>query len=441
MAMAKAASHAALLSKAGSHAALLSKAASLAAVLGRAARSAARLTKRRRSGAAVLIAMALAAALAGCGQGQQHGSAPPPPTVTVMTPVQRTVVDHDEYVGRFVAVDSVEVRSRVSGYLAEIHFIDGQLVKKGDLLFVIDHRPFQIALEQMRANLAQARANLAFTEADLARGQELLRNKTITEQSYDQRMQAKRVAEASVAAQEAMVHSAELDLNEYSELRAAIDGRIGDRRVSVGNLVIGGNNNNTTLLATVVSVDPIRFEFTFDEASYLRYQRFAGMSKEMGGGTGGLPVALKLLDEPDFKHVGKMDFVDNVIDRSSGTIRGRAVFANPDGLFTPGMFGRLRVAGSPPYTALLIPDAAIGTEQARKYVLVVDDGGVARQKYVALGQLDDGLRVIKGGLAPTDRVIVDGLMRARPGVKVKAEEKGGPAASSVAKEAAQAKAE
>jgi RND family efflux transporter MFP subunit len=355
--------------------------------------------------------------------------------------VQRTVVDQDEYVGRFVAVDAVEVRSRVSGYLAEIHFTDGQMVKKGDLLFVIDHRPFQIALDQMRANLAQARANLAFTEADLARGQELVHNKTITEQTYDQRTQAKRVAEASVAAQEAMVHSAELDLNEYSELRAPIDGRIGDRRVSVGNLVSGGTGSNTTLLATIVSVDPIRFEFTFDEASYLRYQRFAGASTQMASGQGGVPVTLKLIDEPDFQHAGKMDFVDNVIDRSSGTIRGRAVFANPGAIFTPGMFGRVRVPGSPPYTALLLPDAAIGTEQARKFVLVVDDGSVARQKYVTLGQLDDGLRVVKDGLAPGDRVIVKGLMRARSGVKVAVEAQGTPAASAPSKQVDQVKAD
>ena len=225
------------------------------------------------------------------------GAAPPPPSVTVTKPIARTVVDQDEYVGRFVAVNSVEVRSRVSGYLSEIHFTDGQMVKKGDLLFVIDHRPFQIALDQMRANLAQARANLAFTEADLARGQELVHNRTITEQTYDQRKQAKSVAEASVKAQEAMVHQAELDLNEYSELRAPVDGRIGDRRVSVGNFVTGGNGSNTTLLATIVSVDPIRFEFTFDEASYLRYQRFAGTDGQMASGEGGVPVTLKLIDE------------------------------------------------------------------------------------------------------------------------------------------------
>jgi RND family efflux transporter MFP subunit len=375
--------------------------------------------------AAALVILAALATLAGCGQGQQQqGGAPPPPAVTVVNPVERSVVDRDEYVGRFVAVDSVEVRSRVSGYLSAIHFTDGQMVKKGDLLFTIDHRPFEIVLDQMRANLAQARANLAFTEADLARGQELLHNKTITEQTYDQRTQAKRVAEASVAAQEAMVHSAELDLNDYSNLRAPVDGRIGDRRVSIGNLVTGGTASNSTLLATIVSLDPIRFEFTFDEASYLRYQRFAGIANRQGG----IEVSVKLLDEPDFKHNGRMDFVDNVIDRSSGTIRGRAVFANPDGLFTPGMFGRVRVPGSAPYTALLIPDQAIGTEQSRKFVLVVDDAGVVRQKYVTLGQLDDNLRVIKDGVAANDRVIVNGLMRARPGVKVTVEGEGAPGA-------------
>jgi RND family efflux transporter MFP subunit len=395
--------------------------------------------------AAVLVIVAAFAGLAGCDQKERQAAAPPQPQVTVVHPVERTVIDRDEYVGRFVAVDSVDVRARVSGYLAAIHFTDGQMVHKGDLLFTIDRRPFQIALDQMRANLAQARANLAFTEADLARGQELLHNKTITEQTYDQRTQAKRVAEASVAAQEAMVRSAELDLNDYSELRAPIDGRIGDRRVSVGNLVTGGTASNTTLLATIVSVDPIRFEFTFDEASYLRYQRFAGNKDAMASGEGGVPVALELIDEPDFLHTGRMDFVDNVIDRSSGTIRGRAVFKNPDGLLTPGMFGRVRVPGSPPYTALLIPDAAIATEQSRKYVLVVDDAGVARQKYVTPGQLDDGMRVIKQGLAASDRVIVNGLMRVRAGVKVAAQGAAAPAAASavpdVSGDAHQAKAE
>jgi RND family efflux transporter MFP subunit len=387
---------------------------------------------------AVLVsaAITLSVMLAGCGQGQQQSGGPPPPTVTVANPVQRTVVDQDEYVGRFAAVNSVEIRSRLSGYLAEIHFKDGQMVKKGDPLFTIDRRPFEIALEQMRANLAQARANLSFTQADLERGQALLTNKTITEQTYDQRTQAKAVAEAAVGAQEAMVHSAELDLDQYSELRSPIDGRIGDRRVAVGNLVTGGTGGNTTLLATVVSVDPIWFEFSFDEASYLRYVRFASASKDVAALNGNVPVKLKLIDEKDFVHSGKIDFVDNAINQSSGTIRGRAVFDNAEGLFTPGMFGRLRVPGSPPYMALLVPDAAIGSEQIRKYVLVVDADGTVRQKYVTPGQLDGGLRVIKDGLAATDRVIVNGLMRARPGIKVKAEQQGAappPAAGDQAK--------
>jgi RND family efflux transporter MFP subunit len=377
---------------------------------------------------AILLSAAagLSVTIAGCGRSEQQGAARPLPAVTVAAPVQRTVVDQDEYVGRFVAVNSVEIRARLSGYLAQIHFTDGQLVNKGDPLFTIDRRPFEIALEQMRANLAQARANLSFAEGDLQRGQSLLTNKTITEQTYDQRTQAKSVAEAAVAAQEAMVHSAELDLEEYSQLRTPIDGKIGDRRVAVGNLVSGGTGGNTTLLATVVSVDPIRFEFTFDEASYLRYQRFAG--KKGSGVDGGVPVALKLLDENNFQHTGKIDFVDNVISQSSGTIRGRAVFANPDGIFTPGMFGRIRVPGSPPYTALLVPDSALGSEQARKYVLVVGDDGMVAQKYVTPGQLDGGLRVIKDGLVATDRVIVNGLMHARPGIKVKADVEGAPAA-------------
>src|SRR5271155_611265 len=375
--------------------------------------------KAARLAALLSAPFVLLGTLAGCGQGQQ--AAPALPTVTVTDPVQRTVVDQDEYVGRFAAVNSVEIRSRLSGYLSEIHFQDGQMVKQGDLLFTIDRRPFEIVLEQMRANLAQARANLSFAQGDLDRGQALLTNKTIAEQTYDQRTQAKAVAEASVAAQEAMVHSAELDLDTYSELRSPIDGRIGDRRVAVGNLVTGGAGGSTPLLATIVSVDPIRFEFTMDEASHLRYARFATASKEVASLHGNVPVTIKLIDEKDFSHTGKIDFIDNVIDRSSGTIRGRALFNNADGLFTPGMFGHIRVPGSPPYTPLLGPDAAIGTEQARKYVLVVDDGGVARQKYVTPGQLDDGLRVVKDGLAAADRVIVNGLMRARPGVKVTVE--------------------
>jgi RND family efflux transporter MFP subunit len=378
-----------------------------------------------------LVAASLAALLAGCGQSQQ-AAAPQDPVVTVAHPVHRTVVDYDEYVGRFVAIESVEIRSRVSGYLDQVHFTDGQMVKQGDLLFTIDRRPFETSLDQAKANLAQARANLAFTEADLARGAQLVRDKAITEQTFDQRTQAKRVAEAGVAAQTAAVRQASLDL-EFTELRAPVNGRIGDRRVSTGNLVTGGTGGNTTMLASIVSLDPIRFEFTFDEASYIRYERMSRTGKDVAGREGSALVALRLIDEPDYQHEGRMDFVDNVIDRTSGTIRGRAVFANPNGVFTPGMFGRVRVPGSPPYAALLVPDAAIGTEQARKYVLVVDGDNVVRQKYVTLGQTQGDLRVIRDGLAADDRVVVNGLMRARPGQKAKPQEQPAPPTAEAAR--------
>jgi RND family efflux transporter MFP subunit len=368
------------------------------------------------------LLLALAPILAGCGEGAPKQAALPPPAVTVAKPVKQTVTDYDEYVGRFIAVDSVEIRARVSGYLDKVHFKDGQIVKQGDLLFTIDRRPLEATLAQARATLAQARANLAFATSDLARASQLVRDRTITEQTFEQRTQAKRVAEASVAAQEAAVRQTELDI-QFTELKAPVTGRIGDRRVSEGNLVTGGTGGNTTLLATIVSIDPIRFEFTFDEASFLRYERLGNVSKDRGPG---LDVAVKLIDENEFAHQGKMDFVDNVIDRASGTIRGRAVLANANGVFTPGMFGRVRVPGSPPYEALLVADAAIGSEQVRKFVLVVDNENVARTKYVSLGQLVGDLRVIKDGVTADDRVIVNGLMRARPGQKVTPQEQGAP---------------
>ena len=367
----------------------------------------------------------LAPALAGCGEGAPKQAAPAPPAVTVAKPSKQQVIDYDEYVGRFIAVDSVEIRARVSGYLEKVLFKDGQIVKQGELLFTIDRRPFEAALAQARANLAQARANLAFATSDLARASQLVRDRTITEQTFDQRTQAKSVAEASVAAQEAAVRQAELDI-QFTELKAPVTGRIGDRRVSEGNLVTGGTGGNTTLLATIVSIDPIRFEFTFDEASFLRYERLGNAGKDRGPG---IDVAVKLIDESDFAHPGKMDFVDNVIDRTSGTIRGRAALANANGVFTPGMFGRVRVPGSAPYESLLLPDTAIGSEQVRKFVLVVDNDNVARTKYVTLGQLVGDLRVIKEGVSADDRVIVNGLMRARPGQKVTPQEQGAPPAA------------
>ena len=365
--------------------------------------------------AAWVPAVAVLLMLTGCDKPQQQqAAAPPPPQVTVANPVKKLVADYDEYVGRFVAIDSVEVRARVSGYLDSIHFKDGQMVKKGDLLFTIDRRPFEAALEQAKATVEQAQANLAFTTADLARAQSLNAGTSITQQTIDQRIQAKRVAQSNVYAQEAALRQSALDL-EFTELRAPVSGRIGDRRVSVGNLVTGGTGANLTLLATIQSTDPIRFEFTFDEAAYLRYVR---LNKGADGPALDVPVELKLIDEKDFVHKGRIDFIDNAISGSSGAIRGRAEFANSDGTFTPGMFARLRLAAAPPAEALLVPDAAIGTEQVRKFVLAVDADNVAKPKYVTLGPVVDGLRVITDGISPDDRIVINGLMRARPGTKV-----------------------
>jgi RND family efflux transporter MFP subunit len=382
-----------------------------------------------RSGRNFLLLCAFATLVASCGEAQKQGGAPPPPAVTVAKPIKRSVTDYDEYVGRFTAINSVEVRARVSGYLDGVHFKDGQIVKQGDLLFTIDKRSFQNTLDQAKGNRELANSNLVFTKADLDRGQQLVRDKTITDQVFEQRAQAFRNAQALVNANAAAVRQAELDI-EFTELRAPVDGRIGDRRVSPGNLVTGGTTGNTTLLATIVSTDPIYFEFTFDEASLLRYERMAKTGNDIASRKGGVPVAIKLIDEDDFVHKGHMDFVDNVIDPATGTIRGRALFANAGDLFTPGMFARVQVAGSPPYEALLVPDAAIGTEQTRKFVLTVNAENTVVSKYVTLGQITkDNLRVLKSGVSADDRIIVNGLMRARPGQKVTPQEEAKPGAA------------
>jgi RND family efflux transporter MFP subunit len=373
-------------------------------------------------------------ALTACEQNKSNAqatAAPPPPQVTVGKPTTKTITEHDEYVGRFTAVDYVEVRARVSGYLDDIKFRDGQLVKKGDPLFVVDRRPFEAARDQAQAAVQQAQANLAFAESDLKRGQDLVRGSTITQQTFDQRTQTKRVAEASVAAQEAALRQANLDLT-FTELTAPVSGRIGDRRVAVGNLVTGGTSGSTSLLATIASIDPIRFEFTFDEASYLRYVRLASSGGNEAASNRGisLPVRVKLLDEKTFAHEGKLDFIDNAIDKSSGTIRGRAEFTNPNGTFTPGMFGRIEIASKAPADALLVPDSAIGTEQVRKFVLAVGSDDVVQPKYVTLGPLVDGMRVVTAGLSADDTIVVNGLMRVRPGGKVSPQ----PAASASAQD-------
>ena len=366
------------------------------------------------------LSFSLCGLLLACSDAPKQQAAPPPPEVSVMQPKQMEVQDEDDYVGRFAAINTVEVRARVSGYLEAVHFRDGSRVKQGDLLFTIDPRPFRNTLEQARANLAQALSNRDYAEQDFARAQQLVRDKTITEQTLDQRLQSLRNSRASVEANQALVKQAELDL-QFTELRAPLDGRIGDRRVSVGNLVTGGAAGGTTLLANIVTQNPIHFEFTIDESAYLRYKRMLGAPLETdANSTQILPVSLKLIDEKTFSHQGRLDFIDNSIDRSTGTMRVRAMFENKDNLFTPGMFARIKLPASERYTALLIPEEAIASEQVRKLVMTVNADQIVMPKYVELGIASNGLRVIRSGLSAEDRVIVNGLMRARPGMKVTA---------------------
>lgn len=357
--------------------------------------------------------------LGGCDQQKSanQAGALPPPEVTVSQPLIKTIAETSEFVGRFVAVDSIEIRARVSGHLDQVMFRDGSEVKKGQPLFIIDKRPFVATLDQAKATLEQTKANLSFAESNLERGQNLKRGTVISDQTLDQRVQAERVARSAMAAQEAAVKQAELDL-QYTELRAPVAGRIGDRRVSQGNLVTGGSGGNTTLLATINSTDPIRFEFTIDEATYLRFLTLNG---EKAVADPNVEVRLKLINEDTFAHVGRIDFVDNAFNRSSGVIRMRAEFANPTGKFTPGMFGRLRLQIAKPAEAVLIPDAAIGTEQVRKFVYVIRDKDgtkLAEPRYVTLGPLADGLRVVRDGIKQEDQVVINGVMKVRPGVPV-----------------------
>ena len=340
--------------------------------------------------------------------------APPPPAVTVAKATLKTIVDRDEYVGRFLATESVEMRARVSGYLATIGFSDGQMVEKGQLLFTVDKRPYEAALDQAKADINRVQARLDSTTSDLARSERLVKDNNISAQVFEQRVAAKREAEAQLEAAEAALRRARLDL-EFTDLRSPLAGRIGDRRVAAGNLVTGGTQGNTTLLATIVSLDPIYFEFNMDETAYLRLAR---LEEKTGRARGGLPVELKLVDEKDFGHKGVISFVDNVLDQSSGTIRMRASMENPKDLFTPGMFGRVRVAVSEPYEALLIPEVAVLSDQSRKVVLVLGPENTVQPRPVVLGALVDGMRVVVSGLGPEDTVIVNGLMKARPGSKV-----------------------
>jgi len=374
----------------------------------------------------VLLAAQL---LAGCDSKPVAGSAPPPPPVTVARPLQKTITEWDEYTGRFTAVESVDVRARVSGFIDSIHFNEGQMVKQGDLLFVIDPRPYRLAVEQAKADVERAKAKLEIASLDVQRGAPLARSQTLTEREFDTRKSTERDAAGQVASAEAAVKQAELNL-EWTEVRAPIGGRISDKRVDAGNLITGGATG-ATLLTVIVSIDPIHFIFDGSEADFLHYVRLAAAGGRPSSRDVQNPVSVRLADETEYKHEGRMNFVDNVINPKTGTIRGRAVFDNKDGLLTPGFFGRLRLFGGE-HEALLVPDGAIASDQSSKIVFTVADDGTVGTKLIELGPMVDGLRVVRTGLAPTDRIVIDGLQRARPGQKVTAQDGKIEAAASAA---------
>ena len=340
------------------------------------------------------------------------------PTVTVSQPLKRDVTEWLEYTGQFAAEDYVEIRARVSGFLTELHFKDGQIVSKGDLLLVIDPRPYEIALQQAEAQRDTAAAQLEYATRDVSRGAALRQNDTLAASSYEQRVQQMKTSMAALNNANAAIRQARLDL-EFSRVTAPISGRVSNHQVSVGNLVVGNTNfTSQTLLTTIVSLDPVLFNFDMSESDFLLYQRAVNDGHLVSPREDGTMVQVRLDDEHDWKRTGRLDFVDNQIDRGSGTIRVRARFSNPDLLITPGQFGRLRLPASEPHSALLIPDAAVTTDQSRKVVMTVDAEGKVISKPVQPGPIIDGLRVIHSGLNEDDRVVIDGLVRARPGVKV-----------------------
>src|ERR1700681_4238956 len=362
------------------------------------------------------LVVLLAVTLSGCGDKPPPQAASGPPPVTVAQPTKRTVTDWDEFTGRFEAVEEVQVRARVGGFVTDVEFRDGAFVKTGDLLYVIDSRPFEAVAEQADGQLSDARAKPDLAKRDLARGLTLVQTSAVSEQVVDQRRQALQAAHAAETIAEGALKAAHLNI-EFTHVLAPIGGRASRHLISIGNLV-QGSEGGSTLLTSIVSLDPIYIYFDMDEATYLKYNRLYFEGKRPSSRENPNPVQVTLTGETKPSHNGKVDFLDNRLDVSTGTLRGRAVIPNKDYSILPGQFGRVRLIASAPYEALLLPDTAIATDQSRKIVFVVKDDDTVEAKPVVLGPLDDGLRVIREGLKPEDRVIVDGLQRARVGAKV-----------------------
>jgi multidrug efflux system membrane fusion protein len=373
------------------------------------------LSSRRLNGRAALgalLGMGLLLGIPGASAQQQE-----PPAVTVAKPVVRDIVEDDEFVGRFEAIDDVAIRSRVAGYLSDVHFRDGQMVAKGDPLFTIDQRPYQAAFDAAKSQVDVATSLLEFSKMQLERAEQLAKSGNLSASTLDDRRREFLSAQAQHQGAEAALRTASLNM-EFTEIKAPLSGRIGRRLVSQGNLV----QPDSTLLTTIVALDPIDFYFDIDERAYFSYARDArqrGGSLQEGGG--GIDVSVRVADQNEAAIKGRLDFAENRLDNETGTMRARARFDNKQGTLQPGMFGRINVPGSLPHPGILLPDDAIGADQNRRIVFVVDEAGLVSTKPVRTGPRIDGYRVIREGLTGDETVVVNGLVRVRPGVTVKPE--------------------
>jgi multidrug efflux system membrane fusion protein len=364
-----------------------------------------------------LAALALAfATLAGCARPAAQQGAPPPPSVSVAEVLSREITEWDELTGRLEAVHSVEIRPRVSGFVAEVTFEEGAIVRRGQRLFQIDPRPFQAQVDRLSAEMIRARATVSRTASELKRAERLAGENAMSLEERERRASAAEEATAQVAAVEAALRAAQLDL-EFTQVTSPIDGRVGRAIVTEGNLVSSGPGD-ATLLTTVVSLDPIYAAFDADEQTFLRYGDLARAGKRASARQSGVPIRMALAGEADFPRTGAMNFLDNQVDPSTGTIHGRAIFRNTDRSLTPGLFVRLRLVGGSAYDALLIQDRAVGTDLDKRFVYVVGADQSVEYRAVTLGPIVDGLRVVRTGLAKGDVIVVNGLQRVRPGVTI-----------------------
>lgn len=371
---------------------------------------------RRRAvafaGSALLVLSA--AVLTACGKGgDQAGGQGGAPQVSVAQVISKEINEWDELSGRIEAAEFVEVRPRVSGYLTRVNFQPGSIVKKGDVLFVIDPRPFQADAARADADLKRAETARELAKSEVARATMLLEVKAISQQEFDQRASQLREAESMAKSAQAALVSANLNI-EYANIRAPISGRVSRNEITIGNLV----NPGSTLLTTIASQNPVHVYFEVDEQQFLKYVNLARSGERASSREKRNPISMGLANEEGFPHTGYVDFVDNRLDPRTGTMRGRAVFDNKEQRFTPGLFAKLKLVGSGTYKAILINDRAVGTDQSKKFVLVVDKDNKATYRPVKLGPIVDGLRVVKEGLQPGESIVVNGLQRVRPGMVV-----------------------